>query len=497
MSSNSTTKLLSKTKLMRGYQCHKYLHLTVHKPEAEAPISPDQQSVFDQGTLVGALARSRFPNGILIDNKPWDFIGSLKRTRELLAQKVDVIYEAAFAHKGCYARADIIKYSKDSAKWKIFEVKSSTKVKDEHLDDVALQAWIMANSGLPIEEVNILHLNSACKFPDLSNLFISVNVTEQARTRYPMIAPTVQELFGVLNSPDAPKIDIGPHCTAPNGCGFKEHCWSEKKIPDVSVLTLPQIKARKWELYSQGIVKLDDPKLTELNPLQERVVKAFKSRQRIVNGDGIRAALAAWKFPLVFLDFETINPAVPRYPGTSPYQQVPFQFSAHVLNSIDAEIEHHEYFHTEKTDPRDVLLPALLKACGEVGSIVAYYSQFESARLTELAEFAPDSESKLKNIIDRLVDPLPIIRDNIYDNNFKCSFSLKDVAPALLGVAQSYDGMLVDNGTAAQRAFEEIISDSTPENRRKELIAACLDYCRKDTLVMVELVKSLFRSAAQ
>lgn len=488
--------LISKTKIMRGYQCPKCIYLTIHSPEFEAKVSPDKQAVFDQGNMIGEIARTRFPGGTLVDNKPWDFLGSLKRTRDLLSQRVvDVIYEAAFEHNGTYARADVIQYSPSSKKWKVFEVKSSTKVKDEHLDDVALQAWIMANSGLPIENVNVLHLNGDCKFPDLSNLFISVDVTEQARTRYPSISSKVQELFGVLNSSSTPNTDIGPHCTEPNECGFKEHCWSEKNIPEVSILTLPQIKARKWELYSQGVVKLDDPKLSELNPLQERVVEAYKSGRRIVRRDGIKAALEGWKFPLIFFDFETINPAVPRYPGTGPYQQVPFQFSAHILKSIDAELEHHEYFHTEKTDPRTVLLPALLKACGKTGSIVAYYAQFESARLSELAEFSPESATKIRAIIDRLVDPLPVIRENVYDNNFKCSFSLKEVAPALLGDMHSYDGMLVDNGTAAQRAFEEIIADNTTKERRDELIAACLEYCRKDTLVMVELVRWLFKAA--
>ncbi len=150
------SKLLSKTKLMRGYRCEKCLYLTAHNPELESPISPDQQAVFDQGNVIGEIARARFPGGTLVDNKPWDFVGSLKRTRDLLNQKVEVIYEAAFEHNGCYARADVIQYSATSKKWKIFEVKSSTKVKDEHLDDVALQAWIMANSGLPIENVNVL-----------------------------------------------------------------------------------------------------------------------------------------------------------------------------------------------------------------------------------------------------------------------------------------------------------------------------------------------------
>lgn len=485
-------KLLSKTKIMRGYQCLKNIYLTVHHPDLEAPISPDQQAVFDQGNAVGEVARQRFPGGVLVDNKPWDFFGSLKRTRELLAQHTEVIYEASFEFNGCYARADIIQYSKDTKRWKIYEVKSSTKLKEEHLHDVGLQAWIMAKSGLPIEQIHILHLNPDCRYPNLDNLFIANDVTDKLRVLYPEIQGKVTNIFNTIKNETVPPVDIGPQCTFPNPCGFQSSCWKEKNIPEVSVLDLPKIGEKKWNLYSQGIFKLDDSRLSDLTPLQQRIVEVFKNGHRFIDKEGIKKIVSQWRFPLVFLDFETINPAIPRYDGTSPYQQVPFQFSVHVWPSPDSELIHKEFLHTDKTDPRPSLIPELLDACGDQGAIVAYYSQFESSRISEMTDYSIEHSNKLKSLLDRIVDPLPLIRDTVYDNKFGCSFSLKAVAPAILGESQSYDGMLVANGTAAQRAFEEIINDQTPTDRKKELVQASLEYCKKDTLVMVELVKWLF-----
>ena len=482
---------------MRGYRCLKSIYLTIHQPELEAAITPDQQALFDQGNIVGEEARRRFPGGVLIDNKPWDFFGSLKRTRELLAQKTEIIYEAAFEYNGCYARADIIQYSKETQRWKIFEVKSSTKVKDEHIDDVGLQAWIMAKSGLPIEQISVLYINNACRFPTLEKLFVAEDVTERLRVIYPDILPKVTEIFSTIRKDSVPDLDIGPHCLSPNECGFKDYCWKEKNIPAPSVLDLPQIKTKKWELYSEGIIRLDDPKLGGLAPIQERAVEAFKTGKRFTDQDGIRSALKDWKFPLVFLDFETINPVIPRYDGTSPYQQVPFQFSVHILKSLGSELEHREYLHTDQTDPRPLLIPALLDACGDRGSIVAYYSQFESSRISEMAEGFPQHAKILEQLLGRIVDPLPVIRDHVYDNMFSGSFSLKMVAPAILGESQSYDGMLIANGTAAQRAFEEIINPQSNPARRNELIRASLEYCKKDTLVMVELVKWLYQQSTR
>lgn len=488
-------KLLSKTKLMRGYRCHKCIYLTIHEPHLEAAITPETQALFDQGNLIGATAREYYPGGVLIENKPWDFTGALKKTNELLAANTPIIYEAAFDYMGCYARADIIKYSPESKRWSIYEVKSSTKVKPEHYDDVGLQAWIMAKSGLPIESINIVHLNTECIYPDLSNLFTEVDVTEEIRSRYLEIKPAVKEIFEVIRKPKVPDIDIGPYCRQPNDCGFVEHCWQEANIPALSIFNLPQVRDKKWELYQDGIIQLDDPRLTDLNDIQARMVECFKTGERYIDEQGIKEAMSAWQFPLVFLDFETINPAIPRYDGAHPFGHTPFQFSAHIWPTPTSEIIHHEFLHDNADDPRPNLIPKLIEACGTEGSIVAYFGRFEGDCIQSLADYAPEHAEALLPLIERIVDPLPIIRAYVYDNAFAGSFSLKNVAPALLGEASSYKGMDVANGGDAQRAFEELISNKTPGTKKAAIRQAMLAYCKQDTHVMVELTKWLYEQA--
>src|SRR3990167_3631857 len=350
-------KWLSKTKLMRGYRCHKCLYLTIHHPELETPIGPELQALFDQGNKVGEEARKYFPGGVLIDNDPWDFYGALQNTREQLAAGAQIIYEAAFEYCGCYARADIIQFSPKTKRWRIYEVKSTTKVKPEHLDDVGLQVWIMTKSGLPIEQINLLHLNTQCRFPDLSTLFTQHDITDDIRATYLGVQPKVVELYQTLKQADVPPVDIGPYCHEPNPCGFVTHCWQEKKIPPLSIFNLPHIRNRKWDLYHEGIVALDDPRLTDLNELQARMVTAYQTGERFVDEPVLKTALRDWNYPFIFLDFETINPAIPRYVGTGPFQQVPFQFSVHRQEQPQAPLTHQAYLHDALDDPRDKLIP--------------------------------------------------------------------------------------------------------------------------------------------
>jgi hypothetical protein len=490
--------LLSKTKLMRGYRCLKCIYLTVHRPQLEAPITPETQALFDQGNAVGEEARRFFPEGVLVDKLPWDFSGALAKTQELIASGATTIFEAAFSYMGCYARADIIQLSPTTKRWQIYEVKSTTKVKPEHIDDVGLQAWIMAKSGLPLEQINIMHLNTDCRFPDLSQLFTTHDVTAEIRETYLSIKPKVAEIFHTIKEPSIPDIDIGSYCLSPTECGFMDYCWKEKNIPELSVFDLPGLRDHKWDLYYDGITTLDDPRLADriaLNELQERIINTYKTKQRFVDHAGIKLDLSTWTYPLIFLDFETINPAIPRYNQCGPYHHVPFQFSVHIWKDPEAEMIHREFLHETADDPRPSLIPALLEACGEEGPIVAYYGKFEAARIEELANLAPEYRDALQGLIARIVDPLPIFRQHVYDNAFNGSFSLKNVAPALLGREQSYENMLVANGGDAQRAFEELISPSTSVERKAQIKEAMLEYCKKDTYVMVLLVKWLYEQA--
>jgi len=490
-------KLISKTKIMQGYQCLKNIYLSVHQKSLIPPVSPELQALFDQGNAVTVEARKRFPQGVLVENAAFDFVGSLQRTRELLAQHTPVIFEAAFEYKGCYARADVIEYNPLTQRWSVVEVKSATKVKDEHLDDVGLQVWIMANAGLPIEKISVMHLNNLCKYPDLSNLFIQEDVTEKLRSLHTSISPKLNNIFQALRSDQVPAVEVGKHCSDPRDCQFMDHCWGSKNWPKPNLFDMPGFYSKRWELFEKGFVDLHTIPVESLTEKEKQCLEVLKTGRRYVDSDFVKDEMSKWKFPLVFLDFETLNPAIPVFNGTGPFTQVPFQFSVHVLESLNSTPVHYEFLADSAVDgcedPRKKLVPALVEACKGEGSVVAYYAKFEAGCLQDLEIFAPEYAGQLAQIRQRLVDPLPIIKEAIYDAKFGSSYSLKSVGPALLGDVFSYEHMAVGDGGAAQRAYSEFIGSRTSEARKNELKTALLEYCKKDTFVVVELVKWLYQ----
>lgn len=100
-----TNAMLSKSRFLTGLQCHRLLWWTVHDRDAPE-VAPDArlQAILDQGTLVGELARERFPGGILIPHDE----RRVEATCEAIAAGATVLYEASFVADEVFAAVDIL-----------------------------------------------------------------------------------------------------------------------------------------------------------------------------------------------------------------------------------------------------------------------------------------------------------------------------------------------------------------------------------------------------
>ena len=490
---NNKVKTLTKSKLMRGLQCDKNLWLHLHKPELEPTVDAATQMQFDDGNLVGDKAREVEGKGILINAEYWDYQGGHDKTQEAIAHGETIIFEAAFLHEKLYARADILKKSKNG--WELIEVKKSTSVKDYHLQDAAIQTTIIEATGFKLNKIAIRHINNEMVFPKFKELFTTVDVTDEVRALQNEIKKQISRLSDLAADKKEPKKEIGPHCADPFECGFKDHCW--KHVPEKSVFDLPKLnEAKKWALFNDGKTKISHLDADDFTGTTARAITVTKSKKLHVESDKIEKELKQWKWPLYFFDYETIGPSIPRYPKTSPYNQIPFQFSCHIWKTeSDKVLEHFEYLHTDTTDPRPGIIKAMIKGFGKKGSIVAYNKAFEIGVIKKLADFDKENRAELLALVDRFVDPLPIVRDAVYHPDFLGSFSIKYVAPSLIGDKFSYRGLAIADGSQAQSAAERILTGKIEGKAKSQVVEDLLKYCRQDTLAMVEIVRWLIASA--
>jgi len=478
---------LSKSTFMSGAQCHKRLYLDMHQPELAAETDEMAQAVMKTGTEVGVLARSLFPSGVLVEHDHEHLSQALMQTAALLKDlTVPAIFEGTFFFDGVIVRVDVLKRvgRASAGRWRLIEVKAASKVKDEHHDDVAIQAYVVKGAGVDLAGSWLLHLNTGYVYTggelDLTQFFARASLTAEVTKRLPGMPQRLATLRTMLRAPAPPSIEPGGHCSAPYDCPFWNHCTKDK--PARWVFSLPRVGATFERLTAQGIDCIDDiPEDFPLSPLQRLV----KNQQEWINKVALKAHLHQLRYPIHHLDFETVGFAIPRYPGSRPYQQVPFQWSNHI-ESGDGTIRHEEFLHQGPNDPREALARALLASLGKKGSICVYHAAFEGRIIRELSETLPKLKKPLLRLLPRLWDLKEVIRRTYYHPGFEGSYSLKSVLPALLP-ALGYDDLDIQDGGMASQVYAQMQSDAIDDAERARLTANLRLYCGRDTLAMVEL----------
>lgn len=482
---------ISKSQYIRGLQCHKSLWLLKHKKDLLEKPDKATESLFATGHQVGEIAKQLFPNGIEIEFNGADFKGMLNRTAELIAQDTPIIYEASFSHNGIFVMADIL--VKNADVWDVYEVKASTSVKEYHRNDLSIQ-WHVISQFIPLGQACLVHINNQYTRDeklDVQQLFTLQNITQQIIDKQDSIQPTLVELSTMLASTE-PKIDIGGHCHSPFTCDFHSHCW--KDIPAQSVFNLYRMSFdKKLSLYQQGIIKYDDITVdVDLSETQLTQVMSSVKEKTFINKAVLNDFIKTVKYPINFFDFETFQNAIPRFDSQRPYQQMPFQYSLHILHA-DGTLEHKEFLGDEHTDPREPLIQQMLKDINPTGSIMAFSQGFEKGRIRELAKHYPHYEKQLLSLNERFVDLLvPFRKLGYYHPNFNGRFSIKSVLPALFpnNKELDYKSLGIQNGGMAMDTFANLhlLKDKAQRKKtRQDLLA----YCHLDTLAMVRIWEKL------
>lgn len=485
---------LSKSLLLKGLQCPKALWLSKNPPDFPLPEDPAKQARYIAGTEVGLLAQQLFPGGTEVPYAGLTIPQQIARTQELIAAGAEVIYEASFEYDSLFVKADIL--VRRGAAWEIYEVKSSTEVKDVYLDDVAIQHYVLQHAGLPVTELLLVHIDNSYVRQgdiDVQRLFAIQDVTDKALALQVDLPAVIERLRATLAESIEPDIDIGLRCSDPYDCDFIPYCW--RHIPEDSVFDLSGFKKDKFALYYDGYVDIADVPRERLKDKQRFEAEATIKHLGHIDEREVSAFLETLRYPLCHLDFETFNSAIPLYDNIRPYQQIPFQYSLHLQTSPDAEIEHRAYLAGPNYDPRRELADRLLADIPAGACVLTYNQSFEIGVLKQLAGLFPDLAAELEALIVNVRDLMVPFRSRaVYRWPMKGSYSIKQVLPAMVPEL-SYAGLAIADGTAAMRAYREMCV--TPDAwRLEEIRRDLLEYCRLDTWAMVRILEELQKAPA-
>ncbi|MFA5031581.1 MAG: DUF2779 domain-containing protein [bacterium] len=485
--------LLTKSKYLNGLQCHKYLWMLLNEADKIPETDEGTQFVFEQGNLVGELAKKFFPNG-----KGFEAMGfkeNIEESQKALSLRVP-LFEAGFLAGRVYAKVDILEPTEDN-QWNIVEVKSSTSVKDVHIQDVAFQKYCYERAGLKIKNCFVMYINNEYIKNgeiDPTQFFIRKDVSAEIEKETIGMEERINLMLKNMSKREVPDIKIGKHCNTPYECPLKEYCWDF--LPENNVFQLYRGREKAFELFESGILSMKDiPEDCELDEKQKKQIYCEKSGNPFLDKRGIKEFLNTLHYPLYFLDFETYTTAIPLYDGTRPHQHIPFQFSLHIIEKKSKVPNHFSYLTDGAIDTRAVIIQKLKELLKDSGSILVYNQSFEQKIFTDLGEYFPEYKQWVNETIKRMVDLINPFRNFYYYNSKqKGSASIKSVLPALTN--KSYSEMEISNGGTAflkyfYITYGSLVGRKTTPEEIQQVRNALEKYCALDTEAMILIVQKL------
>lgn len=486
----SMSHLVSKTDYMRWQGCPKNAWLAINKPDFYYSFEPTEfeLALRETGEKVEGIARGLFPGGVLVEGRDE---AAQKLTGNLIDTKAPVIFQPVFSNDGFLAVADVLKFNTETGGYSVYEIKSSSSVKNEYLYDVAFQTVLLRRCGLKIDQVFLMHLNPDYVRRgelDLRNLFLSADMTLNVAEVEEEVTREMEESKTYLSDGSEP---VG-QCS----CVYKgrsNHCttfnYSNPQVPPYGVHDISRIGSspkKLKEMVDAGIFELDKvPTHIKLSETQQDQINAYKSDEVSIQKVAIAAELKGLQFPLYFIDYETHLSAIPLFDGWSPNRQVPFQYSLHIVEAHGAEVVHKEFLHTILEDPDVAFARSLQEHIGPKGSIIVWNKTFEcslvnkpmAGRHPEYAEFFADFEG-------RVYDLQGIFSKRYYvHRGFLGKTSIKNVLP-VIAPGFSYEGLEIREGATASAAWPKLVSGELGDAEREKICEALRKYCGLDSYAM-------------
>ncbi len=474
---------ITKSRLTAGLRCARMVWLQSHRPGLAKSSAMSEMSR-SAGLELGKLARRYNPQGLLIGHVEQPAL-AVAETSGLIASGVNApLFESAVERDGVLVRVDILRPQEDG--WCLVQVKSSSSVKDSHLADCAVQLWVLEGNGIKIDRVHLSHVNTAFEYAgdsDYEGLLVEEDVTDRVRGLAAEVPEWLVSHQDILMGAE-PQVRMSGRCDT---CAFVDHC--ERDLPEFPVAILPHGRKIVQQLLDEGITDLRGIPPDRLQNERHIMVWHATRTNEVFISKKLRQELCRLAYPRYYLDFESISFLIPRWEGSRPNQHIPFQWSCHVEHE-DGLLEHREFLATDEEAPMRSFAESLIEDVDRGGPIIVY-GAFEQTILQQLIEVCPSLKRPLREIIDRLVDLLPLLREHYYHPVMKGSWSIKAVLPTVAPHLDYSTLEGVQNGTMAQQAYMTIVDPLTPPDQREQTIRSLLAYCQRDTLAMVEVVKFL------
>lgn len=488
---------ITKSEYMQFLKHPVLIWLKKHDKKKLPPIDDNLQAVFDAGNLFESYAEKLFDGGVKVGFNNYDeYLSMPSRTIAAIENGAKTLFQARFETPTITCITDVVELVGDK-EIDLYEIKSGTSVKDEHILDLAFQTHVLESCGYKVRKVFVVTANGQFVRRgeiEIRELCIVTEVTDEVKAEVPDTIELIRDAHEILKQRKMPELtppdeggnisawlEIYLHLNPQNPGSIFDLCWPKNRIA---------------QLFSMGIENLVDiPDDFKLAPKQKLQVQAAKTNKQRLERENINGFIERLEFPLYFLDYETLSSIIPPFDGLSPYNQLPFQYSLHVIQNPESELQHYTYLHSENSDPTIPLSESLAQHIGDCGTVLTWNESFEKGCNSLMAKIEPKYKAFYSQLNDRIDDLcIPFQKNWFVDKGFMGSYSIKKVLPVIVPEL-SYKDLGINEGAAAQRLWMKSVLDGKLADRKEQILSDLEKYCELDTLAMVEIYKRLLEFA--
>ena len=228
--------MLTKSDLQSFLQCPRKLWLEHNRANLISTGEPFAYRRATDGNIVGEYARQQLGPDLIWPPKVSDHAGAAEKAKEMLIDSpTKPAAEVPMFHDGLYARADAL--VPEGQAYVLLETKASTfplkkdkitpgKPHEHHLNDLAIQVWVMEKSGIQMSRAELNLLNNQWRYPGnevYAGLFRQMDMTEEVQNRTRQLPRWRQSAEDILTG-EMPEVVTGKQCTDPYPCPFIEFC---------------------------------------------------------------------------------------------------------------------------------------------------------------------------------------------------------------------------------------------------------------------------------
>lgn len=485
--------------LRRWQQCPRGFWLDHQQAHQALPLADLADDVVQGGSPREAVTNS-FPGSVLIDTP--DFAAAHAQTMQALshAERRTILGAAFMGPCDTPVRIDLL-VPISGGRWRVVLLRYATVSDMLVVDVLAMCAQAVRDAGVTTAGLDLALIDTEFVYPGhacYAGLFRQVDVTDMA-ARSAAIGDALrswQAACASLQAPE-PQCVTSEHCERPQRCAHWAHCRSQEDHSG-------ELEAARYRLDLLGrdiatelrleghldLLHVPESRLT--TPRTLHIWRAAHSGLPQLDAEAAEL-LAAQPYPHHFLRFETIGFAVPIWPGTRPYEVLPFMWTCDVLAAPGSEVQHHSFVADASGDPRRAFAQSLLQALGDHGAVFAYNAGFERNRIRELAKLFDDLSAPLEALLPRIVDLFQVARAHYYHPAMQGSWSAKSVFNAVAPDAQveRFDVGGEPSKLSPLEAFALALRRDTPAIRAAQLRQALQAYGQRQTTALQRLAQAL------